>query len=94
MHAMFAKSSKFIAPLVVALIACMAVDANLWCVCNGGHENLLSSSNTCTYSGGKYYGDQPGGNCLIWADDQHGNPDWFGDNCANGAKGSPYCWQA
>ncbi|KAG0291481.1 hypothetical protein BGZ98_003003, partial [Dissophora globulifera] len=61
---MFAKSSKFIFPSVVALIACMTVDANYWCYCDGVS---YMPAYCCTEAGGQH----TGGNCLItgWGTD-------------------------
>ncbi|KAG0306855.1 hypothetical protein BGZ99_001662, partial [Dissophora globulifera] len=82
---MFAKSKNFIAPLALLLVACMAVDANRWCTCDGGST---PGSYCCTVAGGQY----SGGNCLM------GNEQKFLSACASSAgdgwPGTGYCWSA
>ncbi|KAG0316109.1 hypothetical protein BGZ99_007038, partial [Dissophora globulifera] len=93
---MFAKSSKFIAPLVVALIACMTVEANRWCNCSDPVG--LTPDEICSAAGGY----ATGGNCLITSSNPptNGNEGTFDTLCrkvdphAPVSPGVPFCWTA
>ncbi|KAG0313515.1 hypothetical protein BGZ99_008840 [Dissophora globulifera] len=88
--AMFAKSSKFIAPLVVVLIACLTVEANHWCTCS--KPQTMSANTVCTDVGGSY----TGGNCLM-PDSNH--DDTYLTLCSrtnnsHQVPGGGFCWDS
>ncbi|KAG0302356.1 hypothetical protein BGZ99_003014 [Dissophora globulifera] len=92
--AMFAKSQNFIAPLLVALVACMTVEAGLtlpyWCSCGFGTDTNFFTQGVCKAAGG----DFNGGNCFVRTKNQAST---FDTSCISAdytGTGSSYtqCW--
>ncbi|KAG0329951.1 hypothetical protein BGZ99_009395, partial [Dissophora globulifera] len=81
---MFAKSKNFVAPLVVALVACMTVEAvslPQWCTCG----DVATTKSNCIS-----WGSFDGHTCKVTTDH---NYDQFGVYCKLGDGNDwPVCW--